>query len=239
MLPLLMLVLAASAPPAPPEGEQARERALMVLTIANMAETAGVPATRRLDPDVLTAMRIVPRHLFVPEEVRGEAYRNVALPIGHGQTISLPFIVALMTHLLQLRPTDRVLEIGTGSGYQTAVLAELAGHVWSIEIVPDLARDAEARLARLGYENIAVRAGDGYAGWPEEAPFDRILVTAAAARVPEPLLAQLAPGGLMVIPLADGSDGEVLTLVRKDGRGRVSTERLMPVRFVPLVRAPH
>jgi protein-L-isoaspartate(D-aspartate) O-methyltransferase len=234
-----MLVLAASAPPAPPEGEQARERALMVLTIANMAETAGVPATRRLDPDVLTAMRIVPRHLFVPEEVRGEAYRNVALPIGHGQTISLPFIVALMTHLLQLRPTDRVLEIGTGSGYQTAVLAELAGHVWSIEIVPDLARDAEARLARLGYENIAVRAGDGYAGWPEEAPFDRILVTAAAARVPEPLLAQLAPGGLMVIPLADGSDGEVLTLVRKDGRGRVSTERLMPVRFVPLVRAPH
>ena len=223
---LLLLVVPASQPE--------RERDLMALTVANMAATAGVPQAARIDREVLAAMRRVPRHLFVPEDVRALAYRNSALPIGHGQTISQPYIVALMTHLLDLRPEHRVLEVGTGSGYQAALLSLLASDVRSIEIVEPLAREAAARLEELGYRNVEVRHADGYRGWPEAAPFDRIIVTAGAAEIPRPLLDQLRPGGRMVIPLGRGE--AMLTLVRKDDRGRVRKEALLPVRFVPLVR---
>ncbi len=233
--PILVLALAAAGPP--PAAERARERELMVLTVANMAETSGAAATRRLDPDVLAALRRVPRHLFVPEEERAYAYRNEPLPIGHGQTISQPFIVGFMTHLLELEPGQRVLEIGTGSGYQAAVLAEMGARVWSIEIVEPLARSAAATLTQLGYAGVTVRAGDGYAGWPEEAPFDRIIVTAAAPHIPQPLVDQLRPGGRMVIPVSRGPEGDELMLVTKDRSARVRTRALLPVRFVPLVRA--
>jgi protein-L-isoaspartate(D-aspartate) O-methyltransferase len=151
------------------------------------------------DVRVLAAMRDVPRHLFVPDHLRPQAYEDRPLPIGQGQTISQPFIVAYMTEALDVRPTDRVLEIGTGSGYQAAVLARLAGEVYTIEIVPELARQAAARL--MSYANVRVREGDGYAGWPERAPFHRMMVTAAPERIPQPLIDQLAPGGRMVIPV--------------------------------------
>ncbi len=221
-----------------PASDRAAERERMVLTVANMAEVAGVREARRLDPAVIEAMRRVPRHLFVPEQMRDHAYRNSALPIGHEQTISQPYIVALMTHMLRVEPGQKVLEVGTGSGYQAALLAEMGARVRSIEIVAPLARAAAARLAELGYGGVTVRAGDGYAGWPEEAPFDRILVTAAAPEVPPPLLAQLRPGGRMLIPLAAGRAGDELVLVEKDRRGRIRRHALLPVRFVPLVRGP-
>ena len=232
----LLAAAAFATAAAAPAGERAKEREMMVLSVANMAETAGVRGGSRIDDAVLDAMRKVPRHLFVPEAVRAEAYANRPLPIGHEQTISQPYIVALMTHLLEVEPGHRVLEIGTGSGYQAAVLAELAASVHSIEIVEPLARDSAALLARLGYKNVTVRAGDGYAGWPEAAPFDRIIVTAGAPHIPEPLVEQLKPGGRMVIPVSRGSEGEELMLVRKDKEGRVTRRALLPVRFVPLVR---
>jgi protein-L-isoaspartate(D-aspartate) O-methyltransferase len=231
-LPLALLLAAA------PATERRAERELMVLTVANMAEAAGVREARRLDPAVLEAMGRVPRHLLVPEAVRAHAYRNTALPIGHGQTISQPYIVALMTQLLKVEPGHSVLEVGTGSGYQAAVLAEMGAQVRSIEIVEPLAREAAARLAELGYGRVAVRAGDGYAGWPEAAPFDRIIVTAGAPHLPAPLVAQLKPGGRMAIPIRRGRDGEMLVLVEKDRKGRVRSRDIIPVRFVPLVRAP-
>ena len=235
LLALSAALLAAATAPA---DERARERELMLLSVANMAETAGVDEARRIDPEVMAAMRRVPRHLFVPEAARPLAYRNVPLPIGHDQTISQPYMVALMTHLLRVAKDDRVLEIGTGSGYQAALLSLLARDVRSIEIVEPLAREAAERLSALGYRNVEVRAGDGYAGWPEAAPFDRIIVTAAAPHVPPALVAQLKPGGRMVIPLAGGKAGDELALVVKDRRGRVRTHRLLPVRFVPLTRQP-
>ncbi len=233
LLPLAA-TLSIAAAPAP---ERAAERELMVLTVANMAETAGAREARRLDPEVLAAMRKVPRHLFVPEAARRDAYQNRPLEIGYEQTISQPFIVGFMTHLLKVEKEHRVLEVGTGSGYQAAVLSELAGRVFSIEIVEPLAQEAKARLAALGYANVTVRAGDGYAGWPEEAPFDRIIVTAAAPHIPKPLLAQLKPGGRMVIPLSKGAEGDELMLVIKDAKGRLRSRAVLPVRFVPLVRA--
>jgi protein-L-isoaspartate(D-aspartate) O-methyltransferase len=235
LLPLLALPLAAAAAPA---ADRAAERELMALTVANMAASSGAREARRLDPRVVAAMREVPRHLFVPEEIEPYAYRNTALPIGHEQTISQPYIVALMTHLLQVEPGHRVLEVGTGSGYQAAVLAQLGAKVHSIEIVEPLAREAAERVKALGYSAVSVRAGDGYAGWPDAAPFDRIIVTAGAPHIPRPLLDQLKPGGRMVIPVAaaDG-DGEELMLVGKDKRGKVRQRSIIPVRFVPLVRA--
>ena len=231
-LPMLALVAAA-----PAAADRAAERELMVLTVANMAETVGVRAVRRLDPKVLDAMRSVPRHLFVPEQVRAQAYHNVPLPIGHDQTISQPYIVALMTHLLGVGPGHHVLEIGTGSGYQAAILSGLAGRVHSVEIVEPLAERAAATLSGLGYANVIVRAGDGYEGWPEAAPFDRIIVTAAARGVPRPLIDQLKPGGRMVIPVAGGPEGDMLTVIDKDLKGRIRRRSVLPVRFVPLVRA--
>jgi protein-L-isoaspartate(D-aspartate) O-methyltransferase len=184
------------------------------------------------DARVLEAMLEVPRHLFVPATELGQAYEDHPLPIGSGQTISQPFVVAIMTALLELKPQSRVLEIGTGSGYQTAVLSRLAGEVYSIEIVPDLAARALGTLARLGYDNVHVRIGDGYHGWPEAAPFDAILLTAAPPEVPRPLVGQLKPGGRMVLPV--GGLEQDLLLVTKDADGTLKQQKMAPVRFVPM-----
>jgi protein-L-isoaspartate(D-aspartate) O-methyltransferase len=194
--------------------------------VADQIEARGVR-----DPRVLTALRAIPRHEFVPSEQRRHAYEDRPLPIGEGQTISQPYIVAVMTELLELDGSEKVLEIGTGSGYQTAVLAKLARAVWSIEIVPQLARRAEADLQRLGYANVHVRDGDGYRGWPEQAPFDAIIVTAAPGHIPEPLVAQLALGGRLVLPVGEVSQD--LVRVVRDEQG-VRQERLLGVRFVPM-----
>ena len=187
-----------------------------------------------LDARVLAAMEKVPRHEFVPKEFDYLAYDNGPLAIGHGQTISQPYIVALMTDLLNLHPGDTVLEVGTGSGYQAAVLSLLVKRVFSIEIVAALAREAGARLRRLGYDNVTVRSGDGYGGWPEHAPFDAVIVTAAAPGIPPPLLEQLKPGGRMVIPVGVPYGRQTLTVVNRDERGEISEEEMLPVAFVPL-----
>jgi len=187
------------------------------------------------DPTVLKVMSAVPRHLFVPEAYQKRAYADSPLPIGYGQTISQPFIVAEMTRLLQLHPESKVLEVGTGSGYQAAVLAGCTSQVFSIEIIEPLATAAASRLNRMGYK-VQIRNGDGYFGWPEEAPFDAIVVTAAAGEIPPPLIHQLAPGGRMVIPVGAPLGIQSLMLVQKDLSGKLRTRSLMPVRFVPLTR---
>lgn len=184
------------------------------------------------DPLTLEAMGKVPRHRFVPPQLRREAYDDHPLPIGEGQTISQPFIVAYMTEALALSGDERVLEIGTGSGYQAAILAEIADEVYTIEIVPSLAMGAERVLAELGYTNVSVRAGDGYRGWPQAAPFDAIIVTAAPDHVPEPLIEELAPGGRLVIPV--GRDVQELRVLQKAEDGSIREDRRIPVRFVPM-----
>lgn len=188
------------------------------------------------DSVVLAAMRSVPRHEFVPSELRGLAYADRPLPIGRDQTISQPYVVARMTELVRPRPGDRVLEVGTGSGYQAAVLAEITDSVYSIEIIGELARSARERLRRLGYDRVRVRHGDGYRGWPERAPFDAIVVTAAPEEIPPPLVDQLARGGRMVLPRGPEGGPQVLTLVEKDLDGEVRTRAISGVRFVPLTR---
>lgn len=188
----------------------------------------------RLDKRVLTAMKRVARDQFVPDDVRPWSFANRPLSIGHGQTISQPFIVALMTDLINPQASHKVLEIGTGSGYQAAILATLVKAVYSIEIIADLATQAEERLTRMGYRNVRVRAGDGYQGWPEEAPFDGILVTAAAPHVPPALVAQLRPGGRMVIPVGPPFGPQDLRLVVKDESGDINEHFVLPVAFVPL-----
>lgn len=200
---------------------------------ALIAELRGMD-DQRITANVFTVMARVPRHAFVPEVQRAHAYENRPLSIGYGQTISQPYIVALMTDLAQPDKTHKVLEIGTGSGYQAAVLAELVGQVYSIEIVEPLAKQAAQRLRALGYTNIHTRIGDGYYGWPQAGPFDSIVVTAAAPAVPPPLLQQLKPGGRMVIPVGTSFFTQTLMLVEKDAQGRVRTRQLVPVRFVPL-----
>ncbi len=213
----------------------ARERADMLDTIrAESAFTGLYRDQETLDPAVMSAMGRVWRHRLVPEEQREYAYENRPLPIGYGQTISQPYIVALMTGLLQLQAGDKVLELGTGSGYQAAVLAELADRVHTIEVVKPLGERARADLQELGYRNIQVRIGDGYYGWPEEAPFDAIVVTAAASHVPPPLLRQLKPGGRMVIPVGSAFQVQQLVLVEKAEDGSIRTTQVLPVRFVPL-----
>jgi protein-L-isoaspartate(D-aspartate) O-methyltransferase len=183
---------------------------------------------------VLEAMRSVPRHEFVPVEQREQAYEDHPLPIGYGQTISQPYIVALMSELLEVTPEHRVLEIGCGSGYQAAVLSRLAKQVFTIELIPELARTARARLARLGYGNVTVRQGDGYRGWPEQAPFDRIMMTAAPEDVPAVLVQQLRPGGKLVGPTG-GAGAQELIVLDKSADGKVRRRTAAPVRFVPMV----
>ena len=215
----------------------AQERAEMVETIeahAQFAPTATVDA--RLDPEVLRVMGDTPRHEFVPEEVRALAYADRPLPIGFGQTISQPFIVALMTDLLDVEPGDKVLEIGTGSGYQAAVLSPLTDEVFTIEIVPELGRRASETLARLDFANVEARVSDGYYGWPEEAPFDGIIVTAAAGQIPPPLIEQLKPGGRMIIPVGGPFAAQQLVLVQKEPGGGITTRQVLPVQFVPFTR---
>lgn len=187
-------------------------------------------------PGVLRAMERVPRHRFVPPEYRSQAYADYPLPIGYGQTISQPYIVALMTQLLDPKPTDRVLEIGTGCGYQAAVLAEIVREVYTVEIIPELAEQATRRLAELGYTNVFTRQGDGYYGWPEHAPYDGIIVTAAAPEVPPPLIEQLAEGGRMVLPLGSSPGYQDLWLLEKRG-GKIYRTNYGGVLFVPLTRA--
>ena len=226
---------ALAAGPAAAQADEAVARRRMVDNIRQLvAAGAGGPDMRRPDPAVLRVMGEVPRHLFVPEPLRLLAYGDAALSIGWEATISQPVVVAMMTDLLDVKPEDVVLEVGTGSGYQAAVLSRLVRHVYSIEIVEPLARTAAERLRRLGYANVTVRAGDGYAGWPEHAPFDAIMVTAGASHVPRPLIEQLKPGGRLLIPVGRGEVDQRLTMVRKDARGRVTRRRLVPVNFVPL-----
>jgi protein-L-isoaspartate(D-aspartate) O-methyltransferase len=187
------------------------------------------------DQDVLTAMGTVPRHKFVPERYQDQAYDDHPLPIGLGQTISQPYIVAFMTELLQLEPEDRVFELGTGSGYQAAVASKVAGSVYTMEIYKDLADAAKERLEALGFTNVYVRHGDGYHGWKEKAPFDAIIVTAAADHIPPPLIEQLRPGGRLIIPLGSPFSIQQLVLVTKDLKGKVSERPILAVRFVPLL----
>jgi protein-L-isoaspartate(D-aspartate) O-methyltransferase len=214
----------------------AAARARMVAEVDAMyAETRSETGFAALSPPVRAALGKVERHRLVAASQASAAYRNHPLSIGSGQTISQPYIVALSTDLLQLKGGEHVLDVGTGSGYQAAVLAEIAARVFSIELIPSLGDEARKRLQALGYRNIEVRIGDGYKGWPEKAPFDGIVVTAAAPRVPQPLIDQLRPGGRMVIPLGDEGDMQWLMLVTKRADGGYDEKRVLPVRFVPLV----
>ena len=235
---LALTPLAGACAQAPAGSEESRryaeERSRLVGLIGDYADSIGESA----DPRVLAAMGAVPRHLFVPQDQQDEAYADYPLPIGEGQTISQPSLVALMTHLLRPKPGDTVLEVGTGSGYQAAILSRLVSRVYTIEIVGPLARQASGRLARLGYANVTVRHGDGYAGWPAHAPFDSIIVTAGAPHVPRPLIDQLKPGGRMVIPVGPADSTQRLKLIVKDARGRTKERMIVPVRFVPLTRQP-
>ena len=208
-----------------PYGQQ-RER-----MVKEQIEARGVRRQRVLD-----AMRAVPRHLFVPADLAAEAYSDRPLPIGYGQTISQPYIVGFMTELLEIERNHKVLEIGTGSGYQAAVLSALAGKVYSIEIVRPLGEQAAKLLQKLGYANVEVRVGNGYGGWPEQAPFDRIILTAAPPEVPRALIDQLKSGGRLVAPVGEGYFGQDLVAVEKSLSGRVSTRKVLPVVFVPMVK---
>ena len=211
-------------------------RAAMLRAIeAEVRATARATGRARLAPRVRAALAAVRREAFVPAGQAAAAYANRPLPIGQGQTISQPFIVALMTDLLDVRAEDRVLEVGTGSGYQAAVLARLGAHVWSIEMLPALAERARAALAAEGAANVSLRVGDGALGWPEAAPFDRIIVTAAAPRVPEALVAQLRAPGRMVIPVGEPDGAQQLRLIEKDAAGAVRSRPVLDVAFVPLV----
>jgi protein-L-isoaspartate(D-aspartate) O-methyltransferase len=211
------------------------QRARMVEEIAALArDTRHDTGRAAFSERVMAAMSKVPRHELVPAAQRASAYANRPLSIGQGQTISQPYIVALMTELMEVKPGDRVLEVGTGSGYQAAVLAELAGTVYTIEIVEPLGREAAARLRRLGYRNVETRIGDGYQGWPEQAPFDSIMVTAAPREVPQPLIDQLRPGGRLVVPVGGQGGSQSLLLVEKRDDGTVTRRNVLAVRFVPL-----
>ncbi len=229
---LLILLLGAAAMA---EDDRTAERRQMVDDIVALSRlVTGENDHGELDARVLAAMRKVPRHEFVPVLQRHAAYRNRPLSIGSGQTISQPYIVALMTDLLNLKPGDTVLEIGTGCGYQAAVLAELAKDVYTIEIVESLGRNAAATLKRLGYANVHTKIGDGYKGWPEHAPFDAIIVTAAPDHVPPALIEQLKPGGRLVIPI--GRLAQQLNVITKNADGSTSQKEIAPVQFVPLTR---
>ena len=216
--------------------DYAAQRARLVEEVQAMyAATRAETGLAAMSPAVRAALGRVERHRFVPESQRASAYRNHPLPIGAGQTISQPYIVALSTDLVAPQPGHAVLEVGTGSGYQAAVLAEIVAQVYSIELIADLGNAAAARLAQAGYANVEVRIGDGYAGWPERAPFDGIVVTAAAPQVPQALVEQLKPGGRMVIPLGTSGGFQELVVLTKRADGGVDRRSILPVRFVPLV----
>lgn len=233
---LVSLLVSGGVTAAEPDYEARRQH--MVAEIdATYELTAGEIRRREMSPAVRAAMGRVPRHLFVPERRITKAYENRPLPIGYGQTISQPYIVALMTDLLELSGDEVVLEVGTGSGYQAAVLADLVPEVYTIEIIEPLGNEAEARLRRLGLGQVHTRIGDGYFGWPDAAPFDRIIVTAAADHIPPPLIEQLKPGGKMVLPVGSGFLTQHLVLVEKNMKGTISSEQILPVRFVPLTGA--
>src|SRR5437660_6891412 len=235
LLSALFLLAVTHAQPSEAQDPRAAARARMVAEIAAMARETGAETGRpRFGEAVMAAMGKVPRHRFVPALQDLFAYDNRPLPIGEGQTISQPYIVALMTDLLDPKPTDTVLEVGTGAGYPAPALAELVAKVYTIEIVEALGLRARPVLAE--YRNVEVRVGDGYGGWPAAAPFDAIIVTAAPAAVPQPLIDQLKPGGRMVIPVGAASDVQHLLLVEKQSDGRTTTRRTLPVRFVPLTR---
>jgi protein-L-isoaspartate(D-aspartate) O-methyltransferase len=216
--------------------DHASQRTRMVAEVEAMyAETRSETGLAAMSAAVRKAMAKVERHRLVPPSEAARAYRNHPLPIGSGQTISQPYIVALSTDLLSPKPQDVVLEVGTGSGYQAAVLAEIVSRVYSVEIIPALGNEARKRLEELGYRNVEVRVGDGYAGWPEKAPFDGIVVTAAAPRVPQALVDQLKPGGRMVIPVGGESEIQYLKVLTRRADGGTDEKRVLPVRFVPLV----
>jgi protein-L-isoaspartate(D-aspartate) O-methyltransferase len=214
------------------EGGFSDARRQLATSVRDYADPVGDAADLR----IISAISELPRHLFVPSSQHAYAYRDEPLPIGEDQTISQPSLVALMTHLLRPKGTDVVLEVGTGSGYQAALLSKLIRLVYTIEIVEPLAKQAAKRLTDLGYSNITVRQGDGYAGWPEHAPFDGIIVTAGAPHVPKPLVDQLKPGGRMVIPVGPANSIQQLRLITKNSLGHVSDDVIIPVRFVPLTR---
>ena len=221
-------------------GERAKDRAEMVRQIEREAlQTAQYTGRSAFAPAVMQAMATVPRHKFVPMGEEPVAYVDGPLPIGHGQTISQPYIVALMTDLAEINDESIVLEVGSGSGYQAAVLAEIAREVYSVELIPVLAETARERLQDQGYTNVAIRIGDGYEGWQEHAPFDAIVVTAAAHDVPPPLVAQLKPGGRLVIPVDRTWFGQELILITKSADGEVAQRDILPVSFVPLRRQAH
>ena len=231
---MLLLSLVATRLPAADDPFVSARRA-MIADIRASAEAVGdVGGRHGISDETLEAMGEVPRHLFVPPALQNDAYENRPLPIGHGQTISQPYIVAVMTDALTCAPGQKVLEIGTGSGYQAAVLQRVGAHVFSIEIIPALAKSAAARLNTLGYDAVQVRTGDGYYGWPEHAPFDRIIVTAAASHIPPSLIDQLARGGRMLIPVGGPFAVQELLLVEKHADGALRTRSLLPVQFVPL-----
>jgi protein-L-isoaspartate(D-aspartate) O-methyltransferase len=216
--------------------DYASQRARMVAEVDAMyAETRSETGVAAMSPAVREALGTVQRHRLVPPGEASRAYRNHPLPIGNGQTISQPYIVALSADLLNPKPGDTVLEVGTGSGYQAALLAHIVSRVYSIELIPSLGNEARKRLEELGYANVEVRIGDGYAGWPEKAPFDGIVVTAAAPNVPQALVAQLKPGGRMVIPVGGEGEMQFLKVLTKRADGGVDEKRVLPVRFVPLV----
>ena len=215
----------------------AAARTRMTNEVAQTARMTGRETGRAaLDARVMNALRTIPRHLFVPENLRSAAYANRPLPIGHGQTISQPYIVALMTDLLRVDSDDVVLEVGTGSGYQAAILSPLVKQVYTVEIIAPLAQQAKGRLQSLGYKNVIVRHADGYNGWNEAGPFDAIIVTAAATHIPPPLVQQLKAGGRMIIPVGGPFATQSLMLVEKTKAGKVRTRQVLPVRFVPLTR---
>jgi protein-L-isoaspartate(D-aspartate) O-methyltransferase len=232
---LIVLLLGAVTASAADPFAAARNR--MVDEIAtDVRLTANETGRPVLDARVMNAMRTTPRHLFVPENLRNSAYLNRPLPIGHGQTISQPYIVALMTDLLRVDAADVVLEVGTGSAYQAAILSPLVKHVYTVEIIPALAQQAITRLRTLNYRNVHARHADGYNGWKEAGPFDAIIVTAAATHIPPPLIQQLKPGGRMIIPVGGPFATQSLMLVEKTADGKVRTRQVLPVSFVPLTR---
>ena len=229
-----MLGLAVAASWAEAAEDFQAQRARLVEQISqDVMDTSGYIGKSTLDERVMRVMGLVGRHRFVPAKLQSQAYENRPLPIGYGQTISQPYIVALMTDLLELEAGDVVLEIGTGSGYQAAILSRLVSQVYSIEIIPELAESASSRLQRLGFDNVEVKNADGYFGWQQHAPFDAIIVTAASSHIPPPLVQQLKPGGIMMIPVGAVFQVQQLSLVRKTADGELTTRQVLPVRFVP------